>query len=99
MRLIDADALMDSHVVTTSNKDVIMRKITLHEISEAPTIEAEPVVHARWVQLPYFRSEQQGYYSCSRCGRAIHSFTGAGLKSFPYCHCGARMDEEEPSNG
>jgi hypothetical protein len=35
-------------------------------------------------------------YQCSVCGRSIHLDTAVeDLSDYPYCHCGAKMGEEE----
>lgn len=58
-------------------------------IEAAPTIEAEPVRHGRWVQgnvrpKTYFRL-------CSACKKVAY-FCGEGC-SYKYCpNCGAKMD-------
>ncbi len=56
-------------------------------------VEAEPVVHARWV--PVYGNAYERImlgctcYRCSVCGR-IEEENGE-----PFCHCGARMDAKE----
>ena len=65
-------------------------------IYEAPTIDAEPVRHGRWLQ--YSRNTEETYIECSECcvsSRPRHlqmvTRTGSGLPD--YCpNCGARMD-------
>ena len=35
-------------------------------------------------------------YQCSECGRSIHLDTEVeDLDDYPYCHCGAKMQEKE----
>lgn len=65
-------------------------------INEAPTVDAEPVRHGKWLFSDY------DYFTCSTCGGQY--FTGADSTKdakamlennayYPYCpHCGARMD-------
>ena len=91
MRLIDADALInfldetvpyDEMLVSQYNADWIYSFIEC-----APTIEARPVVHGRWVDLG------RNYYTvvsqCSECG-AKYDFRS------PYCpNCGAEMRTKE----
>lgn len=56
-------------------------------IDEAPTIDAVPVKHGRWVWNDYGGF---GNYHCSECGN-ICICNG----DYDYCpNCGARMDEE-----
>ena len=62
-------------------------------IAEAPTVDAVPVVHGRWVtrragleSYPHWDSK------CSACGYKVAMV----LESWLYCpHCGARMDGGE----
>ena len=53
-------------------------------MENAPTVDAEPVRHGRWIYTP---TEPLGYV-CSECGKSSCSFT--------YCpNCGANMDESK----
>lgn len=52
-------------------------------IESTPTIEAEPVKHGRWIQL------DRDIAVCSECGRHENALL---VDSYPYCHCGAKMD-------
>ena len=48
-------------------------------LDEAPTVEAEPVVHGRWI-------EGKSLEKCSICGKK-------GFPEWRYCpNCGAKMD-------
>lgn len=83
-RLIDADALIPKGTKVTD--DVI----AVHNaIKNAPTIEAEPVRHGRWV-----KRGQEIY--CSECGEES-GYTWAGASRYSdYCpNCGAKMDKEK----
>ena len=58
----------------------------LQSISDMPSADVAPVVHARWVSfLDGDHIMPERYYRCSRCGR-VES------RRQPYCHCGAKMD-------
>ena len=60
------------------------------ELDDAPTVDAAPVVHARWIK-------HDGYTECSGCEYWYDSAESedAGDRSH-YCpSCGARMDGEE----
>ena len=55
------------------------------ELDDAPTVDAEPVVHARWIYTDY---PMCGQDECSVCGSNVAWRT-------LYCpHCGAKMDGE-----
>ena len=70
----------------------------LYEIQD--TIESlepadvAPVRHGKWLPIVSYNNT----YKCSECGRLLVDITD-GLKMvdkhYPYCHCGAKMDEEE----
>ena len=72
-------------------------------IENAPTIEAEPIKHGRWIPciktgMPlteYGRCQGEKWfgYKCSECN-AIYK--GNALTESPYCQrCGAKMDLTE----
>lgn len=78
MRLIDADEIIFDEMA----KDFIVA--FKHNIDNAPTVDAEPVRHARLVNA-------HPYGECSCCGELIDVRSG-----YNYCpHCGARMDGDE----
>jgi hypothetical protein len=92
MRLIDADALDTSQRGNNSQRTMWWHIRLL--IKQAPTIEAEPVKHGRWV----FEFELAGsnFYHCSVCDRQEALLAKEDIYEFcPYCHCGAKMDKEE----
>lgn len=64
---------------------------------EAPAEDVEAVRHGKWVKLKRDWPLYSNTYECSRCGRTITVGDGykkfALLKQYPYCHCGAKMDE------
>ena len=79
VRLIDADALKeDFRKWLASDND--FRTIG-NIIDEAPTIDAEPVRHGRWIKDDYYSS-----WICSECGAVVRH------NCFDYCNCGAKMD-------
>lgn len=78
MRLIDANALP---VKTNQRKQYVLYTA----IEDAPTIDAVPVVHGRWIDT----REYCGDYMCSNCKELYRT------NVFNYCpNCGARMDGE-----
>lgn len=79
MRLIDADALNFEEKTITEIVEMI---------DDAPTVDAAPVVHGRWIKGIC------NIYVCDRCGNTITS----DIDPSDYCcDCGAKMDggEEE----
>ena len=63
-------------------------------ISEAPTIDAVPVRHGRWIRMEQLYPELLGYssyiFECSECG---YSDEHSENLDVPWCwHCGAKMD-------
>lgn len=98
MRLIDADALFESLPNASSENEKISRNRAIADMAilvcDAPTIDAEPVRHARW-------DKSKGYiyavrYTCSYCDWMLASDEGSpqelGMRYCPYC--GAAMDED-----
>lgn len=105
MRLIDADELID--LIKERNcgfcRDNDNRHNNWHcreceynevmsNIEDAPTIEAEPRKHGRWINIKVSTTGESSA-ECSECGAIVHTtFTS----TVNYCpNCGARMDEVE----
>lgn len=89
MRLIDADA--DNLIARINNNfGAVTRFIIKSILKDAPTIEAEPVRHGRWVD------KMVRDWHCSECGKKAR-FDGYCYDDKPnYCpNCGARMDGEQ----
>ena len=91
MRLIDADELIKHACRSTewSHGEHPM-VVEVDDIDDAPTVDAEPVKRAHWVD------QKHGVYKCSNCGNFL-DFSGvnAGRGDANYCpHCGAKMSED-----
>lgn len=93
MRLIDADTLKEKMRRTNRYFDVKF------DIDEAPTIDAVPVVHGRWIEM-----ERVHYFKCSRCrnpipykfGWRLYDGVVANKRYYNYCpNCGAKMDGDK----
>ena len=87
VRLIDADALLEY----ARRECCFPGAVMFHQVVNAPTVDAAPVVHGRWVD----NVDENGFLrnawrTCSSCGGLNWS------KKPNYCpHCGAKMDLEE----
>lgn len=93
MRLIDADAL-DYDRLPTYYGDSVREDDVRDWISDAPTIDAEPVRHGRWIKghgmMP---PEYFGRHKCSLCGHFALSRKIGHEELSNYCpNCGAKMD-------
>lgn len=94
MRLIDADAVYELH----SNYPAFARSYAdltdLRDILEdAPTIDAVPVVHGRWIHTD-MAAWWFGKDECSEC--QYHDDERNDLSRLKYCpNCGAKMDGGE----
>ena len=98
MRLIDADTAFElakdpDYGFDSWNGSILEVKGLL---SNCPTIEAKPVVHAHWVAFwnTYYMSTM---YCCSKCGNnaLTREETMFDQVLTGYCpYCGAQMDEE-----
>lgn len=85
MRLIDADELFEKGVILIPAKYYEGARIVIDAIRNAPTVEAEPIKHGRWIDT----TETVGWtkWNCSVCG-------GGGRGDYKFCPwCGSRMDE------
>lgn len=87
MRLIDADALKgDFREWLSENSDY---RTILQIIDGAPTIEAEPVRHGRWIEIGADKRGRGGIQKCTACN-GIYPYK---CKRCP--NCGAMMDAKE----
>ena len=98
MRLIDADALPMHKVKIVHAFGIVEGCVVFPDtIAKAPTIDAVPVVHARWI-LRGCDDNDAGIYYCSACkderyfGDEVITSEEAS-KYCPFCpNCGAKMD-------
>lgn len=102
MRLINADELFINldGMMEVSPTGYIHGETVADMISDAPTIDAVPVRHGKWIIRDNPRT---GWYmvTCSECGEDVTS-TAPCIGFFPnakvvwdYCpYCGTRMDEK-----
>lgn len=65
--------------------------IDIEDILNAPTVEAEPVIHGHWI----LEREPNGKPYCFHCSICDDDFRRISiLSAYPYCPaCGAKMDE------
>ena len=98
MRLIDADALREhfkEHEKAARNYRAFESADSwggaVHDVEDAPTIDAEPVRHGQWIvaivnNTPHFK--------CSECNKYIEAEWTANF-DYVFCpNCGAKMDLE-----
>lgn len=90
MRLIvakTAKANVDELIIGSSNFAQDMRAACYQAIDDAPTVDAAPVVHGRWIEIRNGKGELDGWIH-TRCGRST-------FEASPYCpKCGAKMEWE-----
>ena len=92
MRLIDADKLPTKHGVNVGANYGGLRAIVFKkDIDNAPTVDAEPVKHGRWLKTgqSFVNPNKFRNYFCSECGLELDEH----IRSKPnYCpNCGAKM--------
>ena len=64
-----------------------------HDIADAPTVDAVPVVHGRWIdEGQYGDNFPHHAWRCSECGEHVIEIDTSWYKYCP--NCGARMDKE-----
>ena len=98
MRLIDADAFIDfiDAATTGAPSSLAFPSKVVDMIKSRPTVEAIPIVHARWV------GESDGYadglpvydaWRCNECGYTIDDGTDDPDLLPAFCpNCGSNMD-------
>ena len=102
MQLIDLDDLKyrcEHPDYTLYNGDMLAEWVK-HCIVTAPTIEAEPVIHAHWIPQYVSTRGNTDKFECSNCNTLSH--TAYMMKMCPdnYCkNCGAKMDGKESEDG
>lgn len=109
MRLIDADALRETmyHEAFETDTDMqkwdggcwIRYKMFENALDNAPTIDAEPTRHGKWIPLYPHDVPITNEYKCSVCGLGFDEDEETECvvyDTFKYCpHCGAKMDGVE----
>ena len=95
--MIDANALLESGICAEYGYNdnglllIPMRDVT-NSIRNAPTIDAEPVRHGRWLYNSYptvwYGHGEPPEWVCSECEERAYN-------TYDYCpNCGAKMDGE-----
>lgn len=94
MRLVDANALLKKAYY--EDEELV---VDVEDIENAPTIEAEPVVHAYWEPYNEGSDDYKRGWRCSHCkGYRFHN--GGMIKKYKRCpNCGAHMDLKEADHG
>ena len=95
VRLIDANALIQNHCGACANKEFCAEESCPYyeirrRIETAPTIDADPVRHGRWI----VHTKWHGMFGLvhSECSECKFDRNG-DLSSWKFCpFCGARMD-------
>lgn len=65
--------------------------------------DVAPVRHGWWIpeehedRVSPTMTHRYRWYHCSLCGRRLIGYSNP--KDAPYCHCGAKMNEEATDNG
>ena len=90
MRLIDGDAiiidLLDRGIEGVQTDDYAE---FLQIIEDAPTVDAVPVRHGRWIPV----TNGRGGSECNQCRGYAPSYQSGAEYNSPYCpNCGAKMD-------
>ena len=97
IRLIDANALLKAieYEYDLNYGETLLDPIKFADmVEDAPTVDAVPVVHGRWISLSTLWGEKS---ICSVCGRDLYvNEPGNGLPNIEdlhYCpNCGAKID-------
>lgn len=102
MRLIDADYVKQRIDETMSSDYVYSTRSIKKLIDEAPTINAEPVRHGKWIISDIEEEEEKldtafaRLYECSVCGAGYVYRMSEDIAEEKYCYnCGAKMEGAE----
>ena len=98
MRLIDADAMRDDWLENGENEYVYDTNAVLASIDEQPTIDAEPVVHGRWVKSNkhIWRKTKSGEVDEFWYEYDYHNGPGCEVCGFSFCeHCDPEKWDDE----
>lgn len=89
MPLIDTDSLWKTfeNAGWWDNAD---RDVAQDLLDQAPSVDAEPVRHGRWVKSGYACGESE--WTCTICGNKEWRTSISRLKFCPFC--GAKMDDD-----
>lgn len=97
MRPIDADALLENKFEVIDYGDPI-EVVEVSDIDDAPTIEAEPVRHGKWLDYDYKKLEHgfvETYPNAGKyCSNCRTGFKKEIIEGYIFCpNCGAKMVE------
>ena len=84
--------IVDSYSESQSNVEDVTQDI-ISDIMALSSVKQESK-RGHWIKMPLIEAGQTYSHECSLCGRRI-LVTDIGLSEFPYCHCGAKMQEVE----
>lgn len=95
MRIIDADALHECfNACFNSGYEKFDADGIREMIDEAPTIEAQPVVHGHWIDEGDYITTAYGSIKVRRCSVCEREITIDDWDDYCPC-CGAKMDGKE----
>ena len=91
-RYIDADKAKEKKVYSKDRHEYV---VPVDELDWLPTYDVQEVRHGKWIYCGHH--EFHGHvFDCSVCGRYLFANSKEDVcDGYPYCHCGAKMDEEE----
>lgn len=92
MVLIRRSLVMMGYIARLGTKDTYKAKFEALSaaLDDAPSVDAEPVRHGKWISRGYARGETK--WECSACGEA----DWRGNTDWMFCpYCGAKMDADE----
>lgn len=94
-RYIDAQKLKDAMNIEDDANGNFNIITALKCVDDAPTADVQEVRHGKWIYCGHH--EFHGHvFECSVCGRYLFANSKEDVYvEYPYCHCGAKMDEEE----
>lgn len=74
-----------------SLKDAAFLDGVMDVLDNVAAADVAPVIYGKWILDR--RIAGGAYFKCSSCGRKIEVNRFSKIEDFPYCHCGAKMEE------
>ena len=87
---------IDAEKLCEFARNHINKSVDCNDIMRFPTADLQEVRNGKWVYCGRHHDFLGHVFECSVCGRYLFSYSKEDVYlKYPYCHCGAKMDEEE----
>ena len=90
-------AIKQLHELRSAEDMPIYYKPAIAEVINVLLMDTQEVRHGRWIKITNDWADD-AQYVCSCCGRLLtvsNRLTELVSMSYPYCHCGSKMDGKD----